>query len=390
MEGQVQHDSSSPAPSDGQGAAIHQAHSVMNVMVQAFCIATRRINENIDELAGFSMRRTASPAFDSHFHRITTRLFPPLPGKLKKICDSLIMSSNDSQKDEVPIILAVLVEVKNTIDQITLSTTSFWAPDKDQNGAENEYNMISLRCQAARMKILNLIKDVDWIITAMYFTQRPRFEVEMILGDEFESEHIADFIWLLRDGVDEIAKWSEISDLGFLQERCQVAVEQIEEQLHYALDVPRLNTEIHYEPLRESITIIKLSRIFLNKIKRSNHINKPDPLSEMRHDQLLVLLTKTLVFPEKLEDFISNIEYHYEPERELSLTEACNFLHHFRDLIDILAGHLSEKGTTITDAESSQDICKEYREWLELWRFQFILSISHFVATYKNVYSASY
>ncbi|WAQ85318.1 hypothetical protein PtA15_5A893 [Puccinia triticina] len=82
-------------------------------------------------------------------------------------------------------------------------------------------------------------------------------------------------------------------DLRVLEDKCQVMVHRIEGLLQYAIEHPlTCATEYDCRPFQDAIPVIKLIRIFLNKLSRPTN-NRPHPLAGMSPDNLLTIIRST-------------------------------------------------------------------------------------------------
>ncbi|KAI9624210.1 hypothetical protein KEM48_009108 [Puccinia striiformis f. sp. tritici PST-130] len=95
----------------------------------------------------------------------------------------------------------------------------------------------------------------------------------------------------------------EPPDIGVLEGRCQVMVQRIDNLLKHAVEHPLLDaSNIDFYPSRDMIPLIKLTRVFLNKLSRPTN-NRPHPLLGMSPENLLAIIRSTVRVPGKVENF---------------------------------------------------------------------------------------
>ncbi|KAA1088423.1 hypothetical protein PGT21_006592 [Puccinia graminis f. sp. tritici] len=200
---------------------------------------------------------------------------------------------------------------------------------------------------------------------------------------ECDWEKVNKDTYLAKRGIDSVIKSFELSDFGLLRARdlellrvrWQRIVQDVEDLLQHAIGS---GTVLHFQPLLDSIPVIKLTRLFFNKLSEPTN-GEPHPLSQMSSDQLLALIKTTDYLPLELDTYITGMEYDDAKNGGIRATKVFDLVEKFQPSVKILIDHLSHKGP---NAESSQNSPKKYREWYRLWSRQLSLFAGRFCTKY--------
>ncbi|OAV91642.1 hypothetical protein PTTG_27906 [Puccinia triticina 1-1 BBBD Race 1] len=150
-------------------------------------------------------------------------------------------------------------------------------------------------------------------------------------------------------------------DLRVLEDKCQVMVHRIEGLLQYAIEHPlTCATEYDCRPFQDAIPVIKLIRIFLNKLSRPTN-NRPHPLAGMSPDNLLTIIRST---GKNIGKFLHRMkEIHPSGAMIGSGSKVFDLVYSLQRPINIVKLHLSQPG----HSESPQGSHPKYREWMRVW-----------------------
>ncbi|KAA1124347.1 hypothetical protein PGTUg99_027926 [Puccinia graminis f. sp. tritici] len=349
---------------------------LVDLIAQAFERSLRKIQGNIAQLARIHEfgSQAVSPEFESHLHEIKTLLLPSLKGGLDRM-RKLLLSPIYPQKREAlndQSAAAILAEVDNTVDRITYLTNSLSLEGGNRGYMEN-WDLNSYRCQMLQYKIVEILKKIEGLLS-LYNDQFQLFATNTIFTTECDWEKVIEDTYLAKHAIDNVIKSFELSVLGLLRARWQRMAQGVEVLLQDAIGS---GSELHFQPLLDTIPVIKLTRLFFNKLSKPTN-GEPHPLSQMSSDQLLALIKTTHYLPLELDTYITGMEYDDAKNGGIHATKVFDLVEKFQPSVKILIDHLSHKGP---NAESSQD-SKKYREWYRLWSRQLSLFAGHFCTKY--------
>ncbi|POV98474.1 hypothetical protein PSHT_14000 [Puccinia striiformis] len=158
----------------------------------------------------------------------------------------------------------------------------------------------------------------------------------------------------------------EPPDIGVLQ----VMVQRIDNLLKHAVEHPLLDaSNIDFYPSRDMIPLIKLTRVFLNKLSRPTN-NRPHPLLGMSPENLLAIIRSTVRVPGKVEKFLHCMDIVHANGSKLDLQKVFDILDALRRPINIIKLHLSQTVNT----QSPQGSHPNFRDWLRVWDSHLCLS----------------
>jgi hypothetical protein len=96
----------------------------------------------------------------------------------------------------------------------------------------------------------------------------PEYNTITIHQAKLEYEGMINYLYLTEDCGDLLIYWLDMSELWAVQNHFQEMAEELEALLEELVEFPTLHKDIHTQPLREFIPILKLSRLFFNKISK--------------------------------------------------------------------------------------------------------------------------
>ncbi|KNF01192.1 hypothetical protein PSTG_05547 [Puccinia striiformis f. sp. tritici PST-78] len=165
-------------------------------------------------------------------------------------------------------------------------------------------------------------------------------------------------------------KPTEPPDIRVLEGRCQVMVHRIEGLLQYAVEHPLTDTiKPNLHPFQDMIPVIKLTRVFLNKLSRPTN-NKPHPLLGMSSDNLLAIIRSTVRVAGKIEKFLHRMENDHASGARIDFEKVFDILDTMQRPIRILRAHFSQT----ENSHSPQGSTPKYREWLRVWNAHYCRS----------------
>ncbi|EFP78482.1 uncharacterized protein PGTG_04438 [Puccinia graminis f. sp. tritici CRL 75-36-700-3] len=186
--------------------------------------------------------------------------------------------------------------------------------------------------------------------------------------------------------VRQVRAWAQVSDLAGFQARCQAVVHQVDDLLQYVVEHPLTkDADLGFRPFQNLIPVIKLSRLFLNKLSRVSS-DKPHPFSEVSPDELTILIKAIVRLPDKINTFINRMEDHFSRIGVVDSEKVFDILDHLQRPIKIVKHHLDHP-------ESPQGLHLQYRRWIDVWNSHLCRAgcrASRPHATWKNDIHRSY
>ncbi|KAI9619610.1 hypothetical protein KEM48_006222 [Puccinia striiformis f. sp. tritici PST-130] len=239
--------------------------------------------------------KLASPDSEIHIDRIKTILSSNLPGKISRLYDLLLgpISFQELDASQSQAGVELFAEMEDIVDQLATSVRSFWGSEElFVTGGTSDIE--HYRCGRTLAQFVDLLIDLGVIFEA-YGELVPIPELIPTSGDrlKYTWELLVKLTHDIR--YPDLKKWFERSDLTL---ECA--------------EHPTLNPDTHSEPLKAFIPIIKLSRLFFDKLSRPTS-DEPHPITQMSSYQLIKLANATLPLPDKLTAFYDNMEW-YEPK----------------------------------------------------------------------------
>ncbi|POW06805.1 hypothetical protein PSHT_10220, partial [Puccinia striiformis] len=162
-------------------------------------------------------------------------------------------------------------------------------------------------------------------------------------------------------------------ELGVFEDRCQGIVQQIEGLLEYVSENPLTDAaKPDFDPFRDVIPLIKLIRVFLNKLSKPTN-NKPHPLLQMNPISLSAFLQSAALVPDQIEIFLYRIKMDHECNVKIDWEKVFDILDSLQCPIKLLEiQYLDPNGTS--QSSHSQGSYHEFREWFSVWYAHHCLS----------------
>lgn len=189
----------------------------------------------------------------------------------------------------------LLTEVESNIDEIKSCLNSFWITDSHREAPVTHAEDIKrYRCRRTQKKIVDLMDQVA-LLLEFYGGLIPIAAMRPVIG------YPATVVWrkliedthCIRDCIDHLIKWFELSDLRVLQDQWQGMANEFDDLIDELDNFPYDNPHQSFKPLQAFIPILKLARLFFNKMSKPTN-GKPHPISQMSFSQLQDLLNTTL------------------------------------------------------------------------------------------------
>ncbi|KAH9444060.1 hypothetical protein MJO28_013601 [Puccinia striiformis f. sp. tritici] len=362
--------------------------------------ALRSLTDNMEQSAVrlqeiTSNPGTVSPDFGIYADRIKTNYVPCLQRQLVQLCDLMfsLSTSDDNPPARLQDAIELSVGIKAIIEQLKLSIILFWGPSESSPSTNTEesspspkieQDLTRFRCHSTE----GMIADLFCELLPLFTYYRISFELSKYNPkanlDKVEPQigwtKLVEDTRAARDWIDYFIRWLNLSDLGILQEHWCKRVQRIDKMLCYAIEWPQKNPGIDHEPMKCSIPIIKLVRMFFTKMAKSTN-SEEHPISCMSADQQVALLEATRWFPNILDHFVHDIEIAHIPGPDFDDELAGDLKDSFEEPLDIVVGYLYSKPNQAIPRAQHQP----FREWYTMWNDEFELAVKRFHSAYANL-----
>ncbi|KAA1068290.1 hypothetical protein PGTUg99_031550 [Puccinia graminis f. sp. tritici] len=331
-------------------------------------------------------RKKVSSQFESEVHRIKTILLPSIPRKLHRLCD-LLFDSVYLQKLEAPQLqdgIKVLKELENIVHKISSSIDSFVVDEYQFFSNRDAERWKQYRSERAQSKLADSFFNLRCLLL-LYSDLLPQLGGMTITRHEAKQKlrELIDYIHFEEEREDDRIAWFDMSELSAVQEHCGEIAEEQGKLLQELVEFPTLHKDIHVQPLREFIPILKLSRLFFNKISKPTS-DESHPITSMNTDQRLNLINLVASIPTKLTKFYDEMECNYEPTQNIDLSKVSDLGKLFQAPLNLLTNCLSDQGT---NPNSPQDSISKLILWYANWQCHFFVAVRRFYIAYTDAYS---
>ncbi|KAA1068262.1 hypothetical protein PGTUg99_030424 [Puccinia graminis f. sp. tritici] len=363
----------------------------LDLFVKTLAKLTGVLRQKIREFQEMSLgRMEVSTQFEGSVDRIKRVLLPSIPTKLYRLSD-LLFDSIYLEKLESPQLqdaIKLVNELGSTIEQISFSIHTFtYGPNPFFSSHDSERGIRRLkryRCQRVQSKITDLFFGLHGLFL-FYVDLLPIRKHQTMTRKEAKRvfRELLNCIHSEERCEDELIQWFDRSQLWIAQEHWREMANGVGRLLDEVVKYSSLHKDIHLQPLREFIPILKLSRLFLNKISKKTS-EQSHPVSTMDTHQLLNLIELTLPIPTKLSEFYAEIRTAYGPPHHIGLTELVHLATLFHNPLKILTNHLNYRGA---NPNSLHNAHATFIHWYADWQSHFSLAVRRFHISYKDIYS---
>ncbi|KAA1064801.1 hypothetical protein PGT21_015233 [Puccinia graminis f. sp. tritici] len=365
-------------------------------LIDLFVKAHTKLTELLDEEARRLDHETTIrdiKIFEKTTKEIQTLLVESMARKANLLCGMLSESIRLQQLDTAHLRdgIKILQDIEETVEQSSSLVHSSWTlrDHKPGCGFQSEERAEELLKQYRAERVQSRLADEFYSLSDLlesHFALLPlpthqpmtRAEANVKLGQlrsciEDEEECKEDLIELY-----------EMSPLGLVGQHCEHLADEISDLLEELLEFLSLHKDIHRQPLREFIPIVKLSRLFFNKIDTLTS-NQSDPIAHMTLAQLLDLVNLIQSIPTELHKFYYQIKFRYQPLLDNDLRRLANLNTLFQDPIHLITSSLLDTQDTYPDLPP--DLRAQFLQWYDDWQAHLSLATTRFPTAYKNVYS---
>ncbi|KAI9614309.1 hypothetical protein H4Q26_009455 [Puccinia striiformis f. sp. tritici PST-130] len=331
-------------------------------------------------------------------YRLGQILLPALKEALSSL--SVALNSSDSPigtKSWWIVILNSLIELDDVLRQIEKSIILIWRILKPVEGALEDHTERLVRSKAKKIshRIQNLLAtQVCQVIDACntFFDNITSSSIPSTLSTGEEINHSIRTITVTINEIMAIIEWIQKPLLDVVKEKCQTIVEEINSSfsklkrpalpsmwIHYPEfwdhEYPELDPSETMEASKAAIPIIKLCRLYFNKLLRTTNTQPPFfalvPSIEKKEDQLKQFLKHANVAQTVIKDFMEKIS---PPRNRLDIPDSITTLHNvFRQLSPILERYWASLLTS-DDPKINRVCIVHAQRWLESWSSMFLIA----------------
>jgi hypothetical protein len=324
---------------------------------------------------------------------IKTILAGSMSAKLRRLCD-LLFDSIYRQKLEAPQLqdgIKVLKELEKSVEQLSTSIALLWVPNQyhffrnRDGGGEGLKRYKFARTQSKLINLFFKLNELLRICSGLLPVPGRRTlaapEAKLML------RHLIACVESDKKLEEDLIKWFDMSELCIIQDHLRDMAAGLDELLEELIDFLAHPEATDVQPLLEFIPILKLSRLFFNKISKPTS-HQSHPISHMSLDQLLELINITVSIPTQLTKLYDQIEANYRPQHNIDLRRPIDLNALFQSPISLITKHLTNPQDT--DPKLPQDLRAQFIEWYADWQFDFSIAVQNFHITYDDVFSDVY
>ncbi|KAA1116296.1 hypothetical protein PGT21_008328 [Puccinia graminis f. sp. tritici] len=309
------------------------------------------------------------PESGIHFNEIKTVVLPSLSRSLRRMQDLLTSPSyyQEGKDPDYQTGVKLLSEVDNTATRLIQLNQSLLSQDRRDDfwgpAQRWDWDMDAYRCRAMQLKIKDILRKTAEIFreTEFHFHLLSQSETMEKRNMKRQSDYHRAYhqTQLMLDSIDNAIRSFEPSDLELLKDRCQQVVQN-----------SIAPTRMHIQSSQDALTIIKLTRLFLNKLSKATN-GIPHPLPLMSSDQLLALIKAADHIDDSLRNFVFSTTIEQGPGPE----QAYDLLTQVLSAIKILTDNSGRQGPS---PESPYDSPRECCEWYQLFSCQLSAVVTRF------------
>ncbi|KNF00924.1 hypothetical protein PSTG_05821 [Puccinia striiformis f. sp. tritici PST-78] len=315
-------------------------------------------------------------------YRLGQILLPALREKLSSL--SVALNSSDSPigtKSWWIVILNSLIEIDDVLRQIEKSIILIWRILKPVEGALEDHTERLVRSKAKKIshRIQNLLAtQVCQVIDACntFFDNITSSSIPSILSTGEEINHSIRAITVTINEIMAIIEWIPKPRRGQRKMSNDILPSM---WIHYPEfwdhEYPELDPSETMEASKAAIPIIKLCRLYFNKLLRTTNTQSPFfalvPSIEKKEDQLKQFLKHANVAQTVIKDFMEKIS---PPRNRLDIPDSITTLHNvFRQLSPILERYWASLLTS-DDPKINRVCIVHAQRWLESWSSMFLIA----------------
>ncbi|KAA1070580.1 hypothetical protein PGT21_016624 [Puccinia graminis f. sp. tritici] len=367
----------------------------LDLFLNAHTQLTELLKQKIDEFSRATTRREEKKVTISEFQNIVdgikTILAGSMSAKVHRLCD-LLSDSIYLDKIDTPRLqdgIKVLKELEESVEQLSTLIALLRVPNHYQffrNYEGGEEGLKRYKSARIQSKLIDLFSNLNNLlqtcsdllpipghrtVTTSEAKRRLRRLIAYVEGDEKSEE--------------DLIKWFDRSELCIVQDHLRDMTDRLEGLFEELFDFLTVHTATNAQPLLEFIPILKLSRLFFNKISKPTS-EQSHPISHMCLEQLLALINVTASIPTQLTKFYDQIEANYRPLHNVDLRRPIDLNALFQAPINLITKPLLNPQHTYPNLP--QDLRKQFIQWYAIWQSHFSLAVQRFHNTFYDAFSA--
>jgi hypothetical protein len=278
--------------------------------------------------------------------------------------------------------LAMLSEITDSVDQIAASISRVWESPKAGNSQENVEDLTVLRCHRMGSMYLNSVMSRLSSILESYrgcfavFTIREDGTVD--IGNSYRTPLIPSDVDAELCEIKRFIEWLGRSNLSVLEDEWHSLIIEYESTLcdiMIFVNSPEIEDDPEELMIKEQaeglIPLVKLSRLFINKLRLTN--SQPRLTSHMGFEHLEAL---RYVAETMSSDIYAIFDALYEsrPHAKKLIDAMITLDAAFKEIKAIFNEHFES-----LDPNSDPKAYQSHRQWVHLWLSQFNLAIENFI-----------
>ncbi|KAI9624229.1 hypothetical protein H4Q26_016936 [Puccinia striiformis f. sp. tritici PST-130] len=313
-----------------------------------------------------------SPQYNLAFEELRSELLPGLKVYIDEIFDQIFVEPSNLPEEgdnQIENGIDFVQNVDANIEALTIELSKFgYHPLKNRR---RDYQMVHALFQLRQLVIaLNGNPTVFEELTK----NTPEFDKGWT--------KIAKDKGHLQDAIDDLIKWFNLSDAGVMHDRLQSMAHSATVSLHHPLAILICQKPTYVQSLHESISVIKLSRVYFNKICR----DKRHPFHLLPSSDQIAFIQTIQPFTHTLKLFADDVAFTVPAGHSLEVElgdPLVNLVTKSNSIINKYYNSLNKNPESSSAREDLESI-QQYRSWYKCWFNEFDLAIDQFMIPTKK------
>ncbi|KAI9625205.1 hypothetical protein H4Q26_016396 [Puccinia striiformis f. sp. tritici PST-130] len=320
-----------------------------------------------------------SPQYNLAFEELRSELLPGLKVYIDEIFDQIFVEPSNLPEEgdnQIENGIDFVQNVDANIEALTIELSKFWVSPPQKSSGPSCFT--PFRCASLQLKVVEIIKMVHALFQlrqlVIALNGNPTVFEELTKNTpEFDKgwTKIAKDKGHLQDAIDDLIKWFDLSDAGVMHDRLQ--------SMAHSATKPT-----YVQSLHESISVIKLSRVYFNKICR----DKRHPFHLLPSSDQIAFIQTIQPFTHTLKLFADDVAFTVPAGHSLEVElgdPLVNLVTKSNSIINKYYNSLNKNPESSSAREDLESI-QQYRSWYKCWFNEFDLAIDQFYDTYQKVF----
>ncbi|KAH9448426.1 hypothetical protein MJO28_014857 [Puccinia striiformis f. sp. tritici] len=333
-----------------------------------------------------------SPQYNLAFEELRSELLPGLKVYIDEIFDQIFVEPSNLPEEgdnQIENGIDFVQNVDANIEALTIELSKFWVSPPQKSSGPSCFT--PFRCASLQLKVVEIIKMVHALFQlrqlVIALNGNPTVFEELTKNTpEFDKgwTKIAKDKGHLQDAIDDLIKWFDLSDAGVMHDRLQSMAHSATVSLHHPLAILICQKPTYVQSLHESISVIKLSRVYFNKICR----DKRHPFHLLPSSDQIAFIQTIQPFTHTLKLFADDVAFTVPAGHSLEVElgdPLVNLVTKSNSIINKYYNSLNKNPESSSAREDLESI-QQYRSWYKCWFNEFDLAIDQFYDTYQKVF----